>query len=228
MTREVYFVCATPGTTGNFVANLLANLIGGVDPTTRRWTFQETAPEVLTPDFYFDNILIPDTGNVVMNIPFTPNYEKLNLRFPNCKIIVLTHSLLSCRNIALSYFKTFYFDAYEFGAEPFFRSILKEHANLFSNTDAAPWDLTDKERHIFHKILSHQKLLDGFHAVEIPNDPNVLELKFEDLHFNTALVEQKLELFTGQTFSTVDKENTRRLVTTFIQNYLYVNREVFN
>ena len=114
MTREVYFVCATPGSTGNFVANLLSNLLGGIDPSTRQWTFQETAPEVLTPDFYFDNILIPDTGNVVMNSPFTPNYEKLNLRFPNCKIIVLTHSLLNCRNIALSYFKTFYFDAYEF------------------------------------------------------------------------------------------------------------------
>jgi hypothetical protein len=228
MTREVYFVCATPGTTGNFVANLLCNLLGGIDPSTRQWSFQETTPEVLTPAFYYDNVLIPETGNVVINIPFTPNYEKLNLRFPNCKIIVLTHSLLSCRNIALSYFKNYYIDAYEFGAEPFFRRILREHANLFSNTDAAPWELNEKERHIFHKILSHQKLLDGFHSLEIPADPNVLEIKFEEFHFNTALVEQKLELFTGRTFSPTEKERTKQLVTTFVQNYLYGNRDVFN
>ncbi len=226
MSRKIYFVCSTPGATGNFIGRLVKNTIGDVDPTRVENVFLQPTPEFLTSDFFYDNIVVPDEGNVVINSGFLPNYEKLNERFPGCKIIVITHSLQDCTQLAKGLFKSFYIDDYEYAQIPY-EKILSLHPALFKNPSLKPWELSQKEKAIFIKILAYHKLIDGFHSAEIPNDPNVLEVKFSDIHFNTAKLESDLESFIGNTISESDKALNRQLSRIFVENYLTFTKSVF-
>lgn len=196
---SVYFICASPGSSGNFLGKLIHNLIGSTSDQIVTPTFNQPEPEEMTSDFWFDNVNI---GNAtVVNVPFVPNYEKLNARFPGSKVIVLTHLINECYSIALNLWEGFHVKSYELGSEPHFRKILTSHSNLFSDLTATPDQLTRTEISTFVKILAYQKLIAGFHCVNIPQDPNVLEVKHRDLYYNRSKVKQDLELFTGQTFS---------------------------
>lgn len=195
---QVYFVCATPGSSGNFLVKLIRNLLGspgGLTPPT----FLQTPPTPMTRDFWFDNVEIGD--NPVMHVPFRPDYQKLKDRFPGCKIIVMTHSLTECGTIALHLWEDFYKDAYEFGAEPFFREIIESHSHLFSSTTLTPDQMTKKEINTFIKIVSYQTLLEGFYSLTVPTDPDILEIQHKDFYYQTALTRSRLELFTDTTFT---------------------------
>jgi hypothetical protein len=162
-------------------------------------TFSQVPPSPMTRDFWFDNVEI---GNdVVIHVPYYPNYQKLRDRFPGCKIIVMTHTLPECNTLARNLWNGFYKDAYEFGAEPFFRRILENHNHLFSSTTLTPEQLTNSEINTFIKIVSYDKLLSGFHCLTIPSDADVIEIKHKDFYFEPAEVRSQLETFTGYTFT---------------------------
>lgn len=222
MTRELYFVCASPGTTGNFIGKMIKNAIStgtNSEIILLENSFNAPTPEVLTADFFFDNIIVPEDDSVVINSPFIPNYEKIFSRFSDAKVVVVTHSLTDCLNLAKTFFKSYYVFNYEFGADIHFKKIIDAYPHLFKNPDVTPNQLTLKEQNIFIKILEHQKVVDGFHSLEVPTNPNVLEIAFRDIHFNNHKVESQLEQFIGKTFSAADKVLNRELSNHFITQY---------
>lgn len=224
VSREIYFICSTPGTLGNLVGRMLRSTIGNVDPFLSNNTFQVPEPEKMTADFFFTNISVPETGNVVINAPFLPNYEILNQRFPGCKIIVITHELYRCNDIASSFFQTYYNDAYDFGADYHYKNILQSHAHLFSNLDAKPWELSVIEKHTFIKILAYHKLLDGFYCHKFPSDTtNVMEIKFRDIYSNIESVEANIEAFTGKPVPAEDRLINKELAAEFFAGYINKN-----
>lgn len=229
MSRKVYFVCATPGSLGNFVTRLIKGLIDSSAELTdfSQLSYNETMPALLTKDFFFNNVILPEEGDIILAVPFTPDYDIIFSRFPTAKVAVITHTVNECSNIARSYFKSYYYDSYEISSSANFRKMLQDHAHLFSNVNATPSELSAKETAICDKIITYQKLLDGFCNTEILNSPNVIELKFNDLVFNTTTIENILEQFTGGEFSDTERTLTRDLTTHYIQQYLSFSRNPF-
>ena len=217
-TRQVYFICSTPGSSGNFVGRLIRSLIDTGLMELTPHTFSQPAPDVLTPEFFYANLTIAEEGNVVVNVPFRPDYNTLTSRFPGCKIIVLTHRLQDCETLARGLVQSYYIDGYEFGSAPYFNQIIQNHSHLFSNVNALPTELTRKEQLILNKIVAYHKLLDGFYTLNVPSDSNILEVKFNDLYFNTTQVESQLEQFTGGTFTESQKSMTKTLTNAYINN----------
>jgi len=216
MSSPIYFICATPGSSGNFLVRIFRNLIGASTVLTPPTFLQEpTGP--MTRDFWFDNV---DPGqNQVMHVPYRPDYAKLKSRFPGCKIIVLTHLVSECNNLSLNLWEDFYTAAYEFGAEPFFRQTLEAHSHLFSSTTLTPDQLTKKELNTFIKIIAYQKLLDGFHNLIIPTDPDVIEITHRDLYYNRAQVKSQIETFTGFTLRQAESDMYDQMAQSHIEGF---------
>jgi hypothetical protein len=218
-TRQIYFICSTPGTSGNFIGRLVRSLIDEHRLELNQHIFDQQSPETLTSEFFYSNITIPEEGNAVVHVPFRPDYDTLTSRFPGCKIIVMTHQLQECDSLAKRFFQSYYIDAYEYGAEPNFRKIIQNHLHLFSNSEVLPWEFTKKERSMFVRILSYHKLLDGFHSLLIPDRPDVLEVTFRDLYFNPSLTQTKIEQFTGIAFSQAQKDSMALLIENFTSRF---------
>lgn len=217
---SLYFICASPGSSGNFLGKLVHNLIGSTSDQLIQPTFNQPVPSEITADFWFDNVN-PGQGNVI-HVPFVPNYTKLKDRFPGCKIIVLTHLINECYAIAANLWKGYYLAAYDFVSEPDFRKILINHSNIFSNVNCTPDQLSKEEVNAFIKIVAYQKLIAGFHCCPILNDVDVLEIKHKDLYFNRQLVRNNLEMFTGMTFQDpgvkLHEDLARSHIETFFRN----------
>lgn len=216
MSDPIYFVCATPGSSGNSLIRLIGSLIESMPDLTPA-VFLQTPPDTMTSEFWFNNI-DPGTRQVI-RVPFRPDYATLKQRFPGCKIIILTHLLAECTGIALSLWEGFYKDTYEFGAQPFFKSILENHRHLFSSTELTPTQLTHTEIHTFIKILAYEKLLDGFYCLTIPNDPDVLEITHKDFYYNRSHVKSQIENFTGKTLSPMASEIYDQISEAYIDSF---------
>lgn len=227
MSKTIYFVCASPGSSGNFVSRLISGLTGATILDFVELTYSQPAPNIMDRDFFFDNVLVPEDTDTIISTPYRPDFNKINSRFPGSKIVVITHALQECTNIARAYFKSYYRDTYELGAEPFFRKMIADHSHLFSDIACTPDSLTQKESEICIKILAYQKLLDGFHSLVIPNDNNIVEIKFQDLFFNLDSVQQQLENFTEHVFSEREKAVSKELATEFIRRYLTLSKDPF-
>ena len=216
MSGPIYFICSTPGSSGNSVVRLFRTIIEAssvLEPVI----FLQTPPAVMTPEFWFENI---DPGaNQVVRVPYRPDYAKLKERFPGCKIVVVTHLLPECTTIALTLWEDFYKDAYEFGAEPFFRAILENHSHLFSSTALTPDQLSTTEINTFIRILSYEKLLDGFHSLTIPTDPDILEITHRDFYYNRPHVKSQVETFTGATLTQAASEVYDQIAEARINNF---------
>lgn len=213
---QIYFVCATPGASGNFLITLLRKLLVVTDNNLQP-TFLSTPPIPITRDFWFDNVDIGDA--TVVHVPFRPDYEKLKIRFPNCKIVVLTHTLPECQTIAMNLWEGYYKNTYEFGAEPFFKKILESHSHLFSSITLTPDQLTQIEVNTFIRILSYQKLLDGFFCLNIPNDSDIIELVHRDLYLDPASFRNQIESFTGRVFDAMTIDFHNLVASNHIENF---------
>lgn len=227
MSGTKYFVCATPGSSGNFVSRLISGLTGASIVDFVELTYGQPVPDVITREFFFNNVQITTDSDVIVSVPFRPDFEKLDSRFPGCKIIVVTHALQECTNIARAYFKSYYGDTYHMGAEPFFRKMINDHSHLFTDVSCTPDTLTQKEYEICVKILAYQKLLDGFHSLSIPNNSNIIEITFQNLFFNLDFIQQQLEQFTGLPFSEREKTISKQLAAEFIHRYLTISKSPF-
>jgi hypothetical protein len=213
---QIYFVCSTPGGSGNLVMTMVRNLIGAPVSYTPQ-SFASTPPRPMTKEFWYDNIQVNDSP--VIHVPFSPDYAKLNQRFPGCKIIVMTHTLPECDTLAVNLWEGFYRNSYEYGAEPFFREILESHSHLFSSTTLTPDQMTPIEIGTFIKILEYQKLIQGFFCLTDPNVPNVIMMKHKDLYFNTAHFRSQLESFAGHVFSQVAIDLHEETAKNYIENF---------
>lgn len=226
MSRNLYFVCATPGSSGNFISRLINTVCQGTEILDfNSISYTQPLSGQLTKDFFFENCIIPD-GDRVVSVPFTPDYQKLNSRFPECKIVVLTHRLEDCNHIARAYYQSFFVEAYEISSSQFFAKILQDHSHLFGDTNATPSELTETEKATFIKILTYQKLLDGFFCVNIPQDSNVLKIEFKNLFLNPSIVQAQIENFTGLTFGPVEQTLLNDLTSHYIQRYFSLNKKL--
>lgn len=219
MARTVYFVCSTPGSLGNFVGRVLRGLHADENAVIIPKPVFENEPEVLTREYFFNNLSLPEEGTFIVHAPFRPDFETMKSRFPGCKIVVITHSVQESTHLAKIFFKTFFVNDYEAGAEPFFRKVLTDHNWIFSNVNATPADLTKKEKEVFVRIIAYQKLLDGFHSLTIPTDPDVLEIKFGDLIFKVPQIETALENFTSKVMLASDKAINSEIMQMFLIDY---------
>ena len=215
----VYFICSTPGTLGNFIGRSVNALLSDQNAQIIVNPLGPNASPFFTPEFFYDNLQIPEEGTFIVNIPFRPDYEILKQKFPECKIIVITHLIQDITHISRAFFRHFFLESYEAGAEPHFRKIIEDHHWLFSSTFVTPEELTRTERDIFARIIAHQKLLDGFHNMTVPTDPDILRIRFEKIFYHYSEVEAQLENFTGKTFTEYDKSLNRELTQAFIQKY---------
>lgn len=223
MARQTYFICATPGTLGNFLGRVLKDLLSA-DTADIIFPFTEDqtgilASDDLTPEYFYNNLQVPDEGTYIVNSPFRPNYDILRQRFPECKIIVVSHSVQEIQLISRALFRDYFMALYEAGAEPFFRKIINDHDWLFSSNDVTVENLTRIEKEIFVKILAHQKLLDGFHCLTIPADPGVIEVKFDKIFYHLSDVETQLETLTGNTFTESEKLLHANLIQGYVKRY---------
>ncbi len=217
MSRSVYFICNTPGTSGNFVGRMIKSIFPNNQIEITQQLVTADPPQSLTADYFYNNLTLPD-GNLVVNVHFRPNYQRLREISPGCKIIVIKHTTHEIQAISRGLYKTYYQENYDLGAGPFYHSILNSHSHLFSNVNARPEDLSPMEKETFTRILAYHKLLDGFYNIEVPNDSDVLSLYFKDLFCDIAKVETQLETFTGYTFSESDKALNREVVNLNIQS----------
>lgn len=216
MSNPIYFICATPGSSGNSLVRMFRTVIETTSALTPV-TFLQTPVSPMTPKFWFENV---DPGtNQVVHVPYRPDYAKLKERFPGCKIVVMTHLLTECNSIALSLWEGFYKNAYEFGAEPFFKQILETHSHLFSSTTLTPDQLSNKEINTFVKIVAYEKLLDGFHCLTIPNDPDVIEISHKDFYYNRPQVRSQIEAFTGSVFRQAEIDVYDQIAEAHINNF---------
>lgn len=184
------------------MATMMRGLISqGGEASINQYTFSLPEPEILTSDFFYENIQIPETGQLIINSPFRPDFEKINSRFPDAKIVVVTHKLHELSKISRIFFKSYYEEGYETMSSSQFRKILLDHPSLFSNTQATPSQLSTTEREVFIKIVAYHKLLDGFYLAEIPSDPNVFEIQYGEMFYDKETTKSKLELITGKTFT---------------------------
>lgn len=213
---DIYFVCFTPGTSGMFVGSLLKQMINefqivennastgtvfvnGLAPDIE----YTTAPFPLTSQYFFNNyeILVPRMISVC-SVPIYPNFEIIQEKWPNAKVLLITHTLDEISDISKRLFYDFYLDGFEITASVPYYKILETNANLFSDTRKHPSELTDHERQTFIKIIESHRLLDGFHK-PLENTPNNVFV----LPYNTLLtnMDQTFDLLTEMTGITPDK-----------------------
>jgi hypothetical protein len=195
-----YFVLGTPGTSTTFLAHLLRNFVdadSSYPALVNQFKFSQEPPTIMTPEFYYDNLIIDNNLTNIFALPMRPDIETLRVRFPDCKIVVITHSIDEISYIANYYYKTFYSEMYDFGAEDPFKAILNAHSHLFSDLSATPSNLSQKEEEIFKKILQYNKLLDGYFNIGEPDSDLLIKISFSDILYQHNKVLEKISSFLG-------------------------------
>jgi hypothetical protein len=200
--KKLYFVLGTPGTSATFIAHLIRHYtdVGSSYPAlVNQYTFSEEPREVMTPEFYYNNLVINKSLDNIISLSMKPDIDGLLDKFPHSKIVMITHSIDEIEYIANYFFKTYYLETYDSGASEPFREILRNHSNLFSNVEAAPSELTVKETKTFKKILQYHKLLDGYFNITHIETDNLIKISFSDILYQRNKVLDKISNFTGVT-----------------------------
>ncbi len=221
MSRSVYFICNTPGTSGNFVGRMIKSIFPNNQIEITQQLVNVDPPQLLNAEYFYNNLTLPE-GNLIVNVHFRPNYQRLREISPGCKIIVIKHTTHEIQNISRGLYNTYYRDSYDLGASSFFHNIINSHSHLFSNPNVRPENLPPSEKEIFVRILAYYKLLDSFHNLAVPNDSDVLGLNFKDILYDISKVETLLENFTGYTFTESVKSLNREVINLNIQNMFVI------
>jgi hypothetical protein len=198
--KKLYFVLGTPGTSTTFIAHLLRHYVdvGSSYPAlVNQHTFSEPPGEIITPESYYNNLIIDNNLNNIISLSMKLDIERLRIEFPDSKIIVVTHSLSEIEYIANFLYKTYFIETYDSGAAGPFKEILKQHSNLFSNIEASPSELTFKETEIFKKILQYHKLVDGYFNISYEESENLIKIPFSDILYQRNKVLEKLSNYIG-------------------------------
>jgi hypothetical protein len=197
---KTYFVLGTPGTSGIFLANLLSKYLdvnSSYPSLVNQVEYAQTPPEIITPEFFYDNLVVSNNLTNIFYVGMKPNFEKLRNRFPDSKFIVITHTLNEMQFISNYLFENYFKEHYDAGAEIPFKQILQDHRFLFSNIDATPYELSKYEEEAFKKVLQYHKLLDGYSNITEPETNSLLKIAFSDMMYFKNRVLDKLSSFTG-------------------------------
>lgn len=192
------FVCSSPGTLGTFIGDTVRGLydIGGA--LLNQHTYN-TADPITSADMFYEHVQWPTlpTQNtaIITSFNFKPDFDRMLTTFPGCKIIVITHDLVDCGMIANSMARYYYSNTELSGA--FYTDLMFKHKHLFADYTVSFENLPDKEKEIFISIVRYIVLLDGFHTVIVPDNPNILEIKYKDISRKPAETKSKLTTFTG-------------------------------
>lgn len=186
-----YFICSAPGTLSLMIGFIIRNAISGVlNPYNHYSTTDE--------DFY-DQVTFPPVPTsstpIITFCHFRVDFQRMLQEFPDSKIIVITHTIFELNSIVQPLFNDYYLNGYPSASGDAFHGIINNYPHLFSTPNVTPQTLSIKERLIFLKILEHQKILEGYHCLTIPESSNILELKLKDISYNPTVTKDKITTF---------------------------------
>ena len=203
MTQDIYMINNLPGTAGNMVSNMIhSTYFHSGDAIVRDdFVFDDAENDQFNRDWFYQHwsLNTETTSSHVCNIMHLPDFDNQLTKYPDAKMIVITHDINDCELIANNLFQTFFIEGWVADiSRPAFTNILLEFPQFFSDQTASPLELTNKERQIFIKILGNQTFLSGFHNITIPDNPNVFEITLHEILYSPATFRSKLETIMGR------------------------------
>lgn len=210
MSHPIYFIISSAGTAGNSIGDMIhsTHLDNNMPSLLNTYTYDAEVPEVLTEDFIYNHIQIDNSAHAhVINLHVYPNCDRLKERFPDCKIIIVTHNICDIvYNFSHNVYRSFYIDLYDAGiSKPWFDDIIASHPRLFSNPTVRPDELTGEELLAFKLLIQHQKLLDGFWNITVPD--TATEIRFFDIIRNPAATKSTMVSLLGMPLGTTALAN---------------------
>lgn len=205
MSHPIYFVISSAGTAGNMLGDMIHQtyLDNSMPVLLNTYTYDAPTPEVLTEDFVYDHIQVDNSTHAqIINLHVYPNCVKLKERFPDCKIIIVTHSIGDIvYSLGHNVYKAFYVDLYDAGvSKPWFDNIIASHPRFFSNPNIRPDELEGEELLAFKLLIQHQKLMDGFWKVTVPE--TATEIRFFDIIRDPTATKSAMVSFLGMPLGT--------------------------
>lgn len=221
-----YFVCYSPGTSGAFIASLVAQIVNNTD---RKFEFTPNgnshanmvdanggidwarAPSPVTAEYFYQNVFTFNSARpMVVQTHFKPVWTTIAERWPTFKVIMITHTDKDLEEIAASLFYKYYLDEFDSVAREAFLNVINVQApHAFSRNITSPKDMTDDEIKLFTKIIAYHKITDGYMYPEIPEKykDQVLNLKFKDITTDKDGTLNKLSTFLGMSIPEITKQN---------------------
>lgn len=211
------FVCSSPGTLGTFIGDMVRGLYDQSGALLNQHTYNTTDP-ITSEDMFYQHVQWPTlpTQNtaVITSFNFKPDFDRMLTTFPGCKIIVITHDLIDCGIIANTMAKYYYSNEELSGV--FYADIMSAHRHLFADYTVSYENLPDKEKEIFISIVRYVVLLDGFHTITVPSNPDIVEIKYKDITRNPSNVKTKLANLTGLEWNEGTEARYHRYMEEFI------------
>ena len=205
MSQPIYFIISSAGTAGNILGDMIHQtyLDNSMPVLLNTYTYDADIPQVLTEDFTYDHIQIDNSTHAqIINLHVYPNCAKLKERFPECKIIIVTHNIADIiYNFSHNVYKAFYVDLYDAGvSKPWFDDIIASHPRMFSNPNIRPDELEGEELLAFKLLIQHQKLMDNFWKVTVPE--TATEIRFFDIIRDPVATKSAMTTFLGMPLGT--------------------------
>lgn len=224
MTQQIYIVNNLPGTSGNLISGLITDHYTATSRQVSRddGVYSEEKPTEMSADWFYQHwSLNLELSNIhVHNVHFLPRYDVISNLYPTAKQITITHDIEDCDVIAANLFYTHYIDAWETGIPANnFASMIASYPNFFPDLSATPSTLTEKQKNIFIKLLSHQVLFSGFHSIDVPLSDNIYEIKFHDMLYNPKVVKTQLAEIIGETLAPEVSANYTGFLMTYINRF---------
>lgn len=226
MIQNGYFVCYSPGTSGAFIASLVAQIVNSSD---RKFEFTPNgnshanmvdanggldwarAPNPVTPEYFYQNLFTFNSGRpMVVQTHFKPVWNTLAERWPTFKVVMVTHDDKDLEEIAANLFYKYYLDEFDSVAKEAFLNVINTQAPYaFSRNITDPATMTEDEIKLFTKIVVFHKITDGFMYPDIPEKykDQVLKLKYKDITTNKEGTLSALSTFLGMSVPEITSQN---------------------
>lgn len=225
MRQEGYFVCYTAGTSGAFVASLVAQIVNN---TQRPFAFTMNgnshanmldanggldwgkAPSPISSEYFYKNIFTFDSRlPMVMQSHIMPAWNILEERWPGFKAVIITHTIKDLDEIAANLFYKYYYDDFEVSAKNAFMDIIMQNQTIFGRIIQHPSELSEDEIKVFMKILVYHKLTDGYVYPKVPEKylDSTLLLPYKDVVTDKNKTIDALTKFLGKPAPQITYDN---------------------
>ena len=223
--QDGYFVCYTAGTSGAFVASLVAQI---VNSTQREFGYTMNgnshanmidanggldwgkAPSPITAEYFYNNIFTFDSRRpIVMQSHIMPAYDILEQRWPGFKAVIITHTIKDLEEIAANLYYKYYLDDFDVSSKNAFMDIIMQNQTIFGRIVQHPTELTEDEIKVFMKILVYHKLTDGYVYPKVPDayKDRVLLLPYHNIVNDQKATLDALEKFLGKPIPQITQDN---------------------
>ena len=225
MSQAGYFVCYTAGTSGAFVASLVAQIVNN---TQREFGYTMNgnshsnmldanggldwgrAPSPITSEYFYNNIFTFDSRlPMVMQSHIMPAWDIVNSRWPGFKAVIVTHTIKDLEEIAANLYYKYYLDDFEVSAKNAFMDIILQNQTIFGRIVQHPSELTEDEIKVFMKILVYHKLTDGYVYPKVPDEykENALLLPYWNIVNDQEATLKALSEFLGRPVPQITYDN---------------------